>query len=100
MTDIELLQMVVDRLQKQREYDELYIAYLAKLISEEEFNIGSQEFVFTPKLDIDIDREELKTLVARLLQITKSKYTTSDLSEIFQVSYDTMDDIRNEIYKK
>jgi protein associated with RNAse G/E len=98
MTDVELLKMVVERMQKQREYDELYIAYLAKLIDEEEFNEQSQEFAYSPKLDFDI--EEIKNQVRRLLQLTTTKYTTSNLVDIFQVPYEILDDIREEFYKK
>jgi|SRR5208337_962472 len=98
MTDVELLKMVVERMQKQREYDELYIAFLAKLIDEEEFNKQCQEFVWTPRTNFD--RAELKDQVRRLIQLTKIKYTTSDLADIFQVSFEDLDDIREEIYKE
>lgn len=98
MTDVELLKMVVEQMQKQREYDELYIAYLAKLIGESEFNEQAQEFTYSPK--ISFDREEIKNQVRRLLQLTATKYTTSDLVDIFQVPYDVLDDIHDEIYQK
>jgi hypothetical protein len=98
MTDIELLKMVVERMQKQREYDELYIAFLAKLIDEEEFNKQCQEFVWTPRLNFN--RVELKDQVRRLIQLTGTRYTTSDLADIFQVGFEDLDDIREEISKE
>ena len=98
MTDVELLKMVVERMQKQREYDELYIAFLAKLIDEEEFNKQCQEFMWTPKANFD--RAELKEQVQRLIQLTGVRYTSSDLADIFQVGFEDLDDIREEIYKK
>lgn len=86
---------VISSLKRNLDYGGYYTAFLLDQLSEEEFQKISEDCSIS--LQMDVTEEEIREKVRILLGISKEKFTSSDLSNIFKIGDDLSEDIVNRL---
>ncbi len=92
---IKTLSYIIKRQKKMMEYKDYYISFLHGLIEEEEFDEIEKGFVIE-KTD-QINQDVLKNKISCLMSATNLSYTTSELSDLFLVNSDIVNDAMESI---
>lgn len=90
--DCEILVFAVRQQRRLLEYKDLYISYLGGLIEEKDFE--TQAAGFTSRHAKNVDHSYLAGRISKLVDLTQIRYSTSELSEIFQVSAEDLAEAR------
>lgn len=84
LQDIDSLKAVVRWQHSVIDYNAVYQAYLMDQLTDDEFELEAEKFVYDTK---SVDPNDLAAKIQRVYQLTNIQYTPSDLGDLFQCEH-------------